>query len=469
MGKSWTNVTKPLVFETFAIKIGYDCKDGIIRIVFLHLPQILLMASSLTKDTERYSKLAEGLAGSDIIRLAWEINDRKKRGEQIFNMTIGDFNPEYFPIPEGMVDEIHQAYLHHKTNYPQAEGVPELKKAVAGFLKRRGDFSVDPSEIQIASGARPLVFSIFQILVNPGETVVYGVPSWNNEHFVYLCGGKGVAVNTGPEHNFLPSAESIQPHLANAALIALCSPLNPTGTVYKEDQLREICEMVIAENEERKRSGRKPVYLMFDQIYWRLTYGSIQHVHPVALMPAMKEYTIYVDGISKAFCATGVRLGWAFGPAHIMEKMKHFLGHVGAWAPKPEQSGVAAFLDKESEEEKYNHWVREELSDRLFSLYQGITTLNHEGLPVEAIAPEAALYLSVRFPLIGKSFQGEEMKETADIMNFLLNQAGLAVVAFRSFGVSGYPDWFRVSVGSCSKDEIAVLISRLRKALNQLK
>lgn len=460
---------KSPVFETFTNILGYDNLQGNIRFVFLHLPQILRMSSSLTKETQKYSKLAEGLAGSDIIRLAWEINDRKKRGEEIFNMTIGDFNPEYFPVPDGMVEEIHKAYLRHKTNYPQAEGLPELKKAVVGFLQRRGGFKVDPSEIQIASGARPLVYSVFQILVNPGEKVVYGVPSWNNEHFVYLCGAKGVAINTGPEHNFLPSAESIKPHIHDTALIALCSPLNPTGTVYRESELKKICELVVEENLLRKVDGRKPVYLMFDQIYWRLTYGNIQHVHPVALMPEMKEYTVYVDGISKAFCATGVRLGWAFGPSDIMEKMKHFLGHVGAWAPKPEQSGVAAYLEREKEEAAYNHWVTGELSERLFSLHKGITELNREGLPVAAIAPEAALYLSVQFPLLNKEFNGEVFHDTADIMKFLLNEAGLAVVAFRSFGVSGYPDWFRVSVGSCTKEEIEILISRLRTALNRIK
>jgi aspartate aminotransferase len=428
-----------------------------------------MMTSSLIKDGSKFSKLAEGLAGSDIIRLAWEINDRKKKGEEVFNMTIGDFNPDYFPIPEGMVEEIHKAYLQHKTNYPQAEGLPELKKAVSGFLKRRGGFDVDPCDIQIASGARPLVYSIFQILVNEGETVVYGVPSWNNEHFVYLSRAKGVPINSGPEHNFLPTAASIQPYIHDAALIALCSPLNPTGTVYRAEDLKEICEIIVAENAQRKIQGRKPVYLMFDQIYWRLTYGSIHHVHPVGLVPEMKDYTIYVDGISKAFCATGVRLGWAFGPTEVMDKMKHFLGHVGAWAPKPEQSGVAAFLDRVEDEAKYNDWVKDELSTRLFSLYHGIQSLSAMGLPVTVMAPEAALYLSVRFPLFNKRFNNTTFQDTASIMQFLLNEAGLAVVAFRSFGVVGLEDWFRVSVGSCSKEEITTLLDRLKSALLQVK
>jgi aspartate aminotransferase len=122
------------------------------------------MTLALIKEPPQFSKLAEGLSGSDIIKLAWEINDRKNRGEEIFNMTIGDFNPEYFPIPEAMLEEIHRAYLQHKTNYPQAEGIPELRNAVVNFLKRRGGFNVQPTEIQIASGARPLVYGIFQTL-----------------------------------------------------------------------------------------------------------------------------------------------------------------------------------------------------------------------------------------------------------------------------------------------------------------
>src|SRR5262249_99986 len=142
----------------------------------------------------------------------------------------------------------------------------------------------------------------------------------------------------------MPVADEIRPHIAEATLLALCSPLNPTGTVFESNPLKEICQMVLAENKKRKAAGARPLYVMYDQIYWMLTYGETQHYNPVSLFPEMREYTIFVDGISKSLAATGVRVGWAFGPRTIMDKMKAILSHIGAWAPKAEQVATAKYL-----------------------------------------------------------------------------------------------------------------------------
>src|SRR5204863_6118262 len=108
-------------------------------------------------------------------------------------------------------------------------------------------------------------------------------------------------------------------HVKGASLLALCSPLNPTGTTFTKSALEEICDMVIAENTQRG-DGEKKLYLLYDQIYWTLTYGQVQHYNPVSLRPEMKEFTIFIDGISKSFASTGVRVGWAMGPAHVASK-----------------------------------------------------------------------------------------------------------------------------------------------------
>lgn len=417
----------------------------------------------------RFSQSAEGLSGSDIIKLAWEINDRKKRGENILNLTIGDFSPSYFPIPDEMAQAITRAYADRKTNYPQSEGIPELRQAVAAYLKAEGGFDVLPEEIQIAGGARPLVYAVFQTLVNPGEKVLYGVPSWNNEHFVYLREAIGIPVNSGPENHFLPTADLIEPHIRDLSLIALCSPLNPTGTVFREKELLAICKLIAAENTRRKGS-KKPLYLMYDQIYWQLRYGNTPHVHPVGLMPELKPYTLYIDGISKAYAATGVRVGWAFGPVDIIEKMKHILGHVGAWAPRPEQTGVASFLTTPTAYRPYLNWINRELFERLNAFYKGFKALQEKGLPVYAIPPEAALYLSVKFPIKGKKHLGnnQALSTSQDIANYLMNYAGFAAVPFKSFGANSCPEWFRISVGTCSLADIDEVLQRLEKALNEL-
>ncbi|NDB54171.1 MAG: aminotransferase class I/II-fold pyridoxal phosphate-dependent enzyme, partial [Chitinophagaceae bacterium] len=137
--------------------------------------------------------------------------------------------------------------------------------------------------------------------------------------------------------------ESIRPHIKNASLLSLCSPQNPTGTTFRKEELEAICDLVLEENS-RRGPNEKKLYVMYDQMYWHLTYGSIQHYDPVSLRPAMKEYTIFIDAISKVFAATGVRVGWSMAPAALIQKMKLILTHMGAWAPMAEQKALAGFL-----------------------------------------------------------------------------------------------------------------------------
>ncbi|MCE9540654.1 MAG: aminotransferase class I/II-fold pyridoxal phosphate-dependent enzyme, partial [Bacteroidetes bacterium] len=260
------------------------------------------------------SKLAENIIGSEIIKLAAEVNEKIKKGEKIYNLTIGDFNPKVFPIPAELKQAIIAAYENDQTNYPAADGMPELRQAVSKLLKERGNLDFKTDEIVIAGGARPIIYAIFRALVDAGDTVVFPVPSWNNNHYTYLNNAKQVLLETSPSTNFMPTAADLKPHISSANLIALCSPLNPTGTTFRKKDLEEICDLILAENSLRTVKGTKPVYLMYDQIYWALTHGATKHFDPVSLRPEMKNYTVFVDGISKSLAATGVRVGWAMGP-----------------------------------------------------------------------------------------------------------------------------------------------------------
>src|SRR5690606_29455852 len=174
------------------------------------------------------------------------------------------------------------------------------------------------------------------------------------------------------------------PHIRNVNLIALCSPLNPTGTTFDKETLLGISQLVIDENKRRIAENIKPLYILYDQIYWQLTYGAIEHYNPVSLLPEMKAYTLFVDGISKAFAATGVRVGWAFGPLHVIDKMKAMLSHIGAWAPKAEQVATANFLSQTEAVSTYLNHIKEELNYRLIAFYDGFERLKDLGLPVRA-------------------------------------------------------------------------------------
>lgn len=416
------------------------------------------------------SKMAQGLVGSEIIKLAGEINEKIAQGEQIYNFTIGDFNPEFFPIPTVLKDLIIQAYEEGHTNYPAGNGIAELREAVAGFLDSRLGLSYDPKdEILIAGGARPLIYATYQTLIDPEDKVIYPAPSWNNNHYTHLSHGQKIMIETSSENNFMPTAEEIKPYIQEATLLAVCSPLNPTGTTFSKDALQEICDLLLAENMRRKELGAKPIYLLYDQIYWTLTHGETQHYNPITLCPELRPYTIFIDGLSKAFAATGVRVGWATAPKPILAKMKSILSHVGAWAAKAEQVATAKFLVQTEVVDEYLNHIRKELQIRLDGIYKGLQDLKSKGYAVDAIAPQAAIYLTIRFDLKGKRKpDGSLIESTEDITRYLLEEAKLAVVPFYAFGTPRDATWYRLSVGTCDKNTMDQMLAQLEAALAKL-
>jgi aspartate aminotransferase len=419
-------------------------------------------------EVRKVSLLASELQGSEIIQLAGEIREKVSAGAEIYNFTVGDFDPAIFPIPAPLLESITKAYRDGHTNYPASNGIDALRKTLAAYIRKHQGLDYSPDEFLIASGGRPLIYSAFQAIIDPGEKVVFPVPSWNNNHYTTLTRGVQVPVETTPEQNFMPTAADLASHMADAAMIALCSPLNPTGTVFTESELRKICDLILAENK-RREGNRKPLYLIYDQIYWQLCFGNTKHFDPVSLLPEMKPYTIYIDGISKVYAATGVRVGWGFGPKHIMDKMKSILGHVGAWAPKPEQVGTAEFMAHATHSDSFLLPFKEELHKRLEKLYTGFKELEQKGFPVQAIAPQAALYLTVKVELIGKIRpDGKKISSVRDTTQYLLEEAGLAMVPFSAFGGSSNNPWYRISVGTARTAEIPVVFDKLQSAIKKL-
>ena len=414
------------------------------------------------------SHLAETLIGSEIVKLGGDIREKIRQGEKIYNFTVGDFDPAIFPIPRALEDAIVDAYRHHFTNYPAAEGNLDLRESIAVFLKEREGLDYTPAEILVASGGRPLIYSLFRTLIDEGDKVIYAVPSWNNNHYTHLNGGEHVVVEATPENNFMPTAESIRPHIKEATLLCLCSPQNPTGTTISKKDLSAICEMVLEENSRRKDNEKK-LFLLYDQMYWQLTYGEIEHFDPVSLYPAMRAYTIYVDAISKAFAATGVRVGWSFGPVEVINKMKAILTHIGAWAPMAEQKATAVFLRQKEKVDEYLTTFRAAVSERLRLIHDGFVQLKQEGYNVATLAPEAAIYLTIKIDLTGKKTKEGNLLETqSDVTAYLLNEAKLAVVPFSAFGASKSSPWYRLSVGTCHMKDIKEMIEKLREAMKKL-
>ena len=424
----------------------------------------------------KLSRLASRIKISPILAIAAELNARRARGESLYNLTVGDFDSSIFPVPDGLTEAVVAAYRAHQTNYPDAAGVPEIRGAVADFLNRTCGLDHKADEVIIAGGSRPLIYAVYHTIVDAGECVVYPVPSWNNEGYAAMAGARAVAVETTPENHFMPAAEALEPHLKDAVLLALCAPQNPTGTLFAKQNLKAICELVVAENRRREKeqsgeSGRaqKSLYVMFDQVYRSLTFGADDFHHPLAVCPEIRDYGIFIDGLSKGFAATGVRVGWATGPQQIIMKMSSLIAHLGAWAPKPEQLAAAVFLSDRPAVESYLTDFRARLAARLGDFHAGFMALKNKGHEVDAIAPRAAIYLSVKIAIRGRRSAAGKSLDSADaVQAYLLNEAKIGILPFSWFGAGDHPDWFRLSVGTCRREEIPEIMKNLEAALDKL-
>ena len=415
------------------------------------------------------SNIAKNLKGSEIIKIAGEINELKRKGEQIANLTIGDFDSDIYPIPPELKNYIKEAYDANQTNYPPGDGLLALRDSICNFMQEHLGLNLNSNEILVSSGSRPIIYATYLALVDPGDTVVFPAPSWNNNHYCDIIGAKGIAVPADADNNFMPTAADLRPHLKGATMLALCSPLNPTGTMFSQKDLEEICDLVIEENRTRP-AGSKPLYILYDQIYAMLTFGGHKHLDPVSLRPELKDYVVYIDGASKCFAATGIRVGWGFGPEKIISAMRAIVSHMGAWAPKPEQVAMAKFLQEKSKVDKFLGNFKARVQKSLDALYVGFQKLKDEGLKLDAIEPMGAIYLTLKIDYSGKvAPDGTILKNSTDINFYLIKEAKAAFVPFSAFGTGDDINWFRASVGACSLQDIQEMIPRVGEALRKLK
>ena len=419
----------------------------------------------------KLSRMAEGLSGSEIIRLSNNIHARVAKGQKIYNFTIGDFDPKVFPIPEELNKEIRLAYEGQNTNYPPGQGVADLRQAISEYVLRYQGLNYNADDILVSGGARPLIYAVFNTVIDAGDKVIFAGPSWNNDHFCHITNAVQVIIDAKAENNFMPTAAQIAAHIEEASLVALCSPLNPTGTMFSEQALLEICQVIWKENQRRAAISpdMKPVYLIYDQVYNMLSFEGVQHFTPTTLVPEMRPYTIYVDAISKAFAATGVRIGWALGAPHIIKRMQAILAHLGAWPPKAEQIATAKFLKNYAALDTYLANFKSEIYFRLKAIYDGFMDLKQKGYKVDAIAPQGALYLTIQLDLLGMSNEKHQLNTIDDLTEFLLDEVGLGLVPFYVFGAAKNSTWHRLSIGTCVKEEIAPMFAKLEAALATLK
>ena len=409
-----------------------------------------------------------GLHESGILKITRHVRAMLAAGENVVNLTVGDFDPRYFPIPKKLSQAIQDAVARGETNYPNPEGLPGLRQSISDYVFRTAGIRYPLDAIVVCSGGRPVLYGAYLAIMNPGDKVVYSVPSWQNDAYSWITQAESVVIEATADTGFQPTVEQLRPHLGEAAMICICSPGNPTGTVMSEKQLGEILHAVVAENRERESNGRRPVFILFDQMYGALVSEGQRHVYPVALVPECARYVISADGVSKAYAGTGLRLGWMLVPPAMGKRIRDLLSHAGAWAPRPEQAAVAEFLQDAEAIAEFRVEMDKRLADRLSALRAGCEDLKAKGYPVDSMNPQGAIYFSAQFRLHGKSAGGHRLETDDDIRTLLLERAGVAVVPFQAFGVTENTGWFRLSVGAVSMDEIAALFPRLETLLEEV-
>lgn len=419
--------------------------------------------------TPRTGAMSTRLVGSEILKIAGEVRELAAKGRTLCDLTVGDFSPKEFPIPDVLLNGTIAALKEGQTNYPPSDGVLELREAVRDHVARTTGVTYPLQSVLICGGARPVLYGAYRAMLNPGDKVVYPLPSWNNNHYMVLAGAQAVEVPTRSEDGFFPSVDAFLPHLPTARVVFLNSPLNPAGTLVTKQNLKALCQAVVDENRAREKDGRPTLFFMYDQVYAALVFGGQEHAFPAALVPEVARYTLIIDGISKSMAATGLRVGWAIGPTDVVDRMKAILGHVGAWAPRAEQVATARLLRDHAAVDAFQKHYLGGLETRLGGLYRGLQALKERGQPVDAINPQGAIYLSLRFNLLGKkTADGTVLNSGEAIRRWLLEAAGAAVVPFSAFGMPQEPTWFRASVGAVSPGTIEALMPRLEAALRTL-
>jgi len=391
---------------------------------------------------QNLSFVGNNIVGSEIIKISQQIKEVSKT-RPVQNFSIGDFNPKINPIPEKLKEYIVESYNDGLTNYPMSPGELDLRVSVSNYIKKTKGIEYTEEEILIGCGVRPLIYTIFKTIVDSEDTVMYPVPSWNNNHYSFLHSAIKIPIECKPENSFFPTFEDVKGKLENTRLLCLCSPQNPTGRVIDKDTLKQICDEIVRINKEKT----KKTYLFFDQIYSDLVPNGL-FTHPLDVCPEIRDYLICVDGISKSLCATGVRVGWVFGPKNIISKMTEIFSHIGAWSPKPEQTAVAKYLnDYELISEFITNKVNQysEISNKIC---EKLEELKQRKFRIDYQKPEGGIYISI---YLGES---QFFTNVENYVQFLIKNCGVGLVPFEYFGSTDNNGWFRMSIGGVDINNI---------------
>lgn len=393
----------------------------------------------MTKLSDRLNRLAP----SATLAMSQKSGEMKAQGIDVINMSVGE--PD-FNTPDHIKEAAKKAIDENYSRYSPVPGYIELRKAIVEKLKKENGLEYSTNEILVSNGAKQSVCNTLMALVNDGEEVIIPAPYWvSYPQMVKLAGGEPVIVEAGFEQNFKMTPEQFEAAITpKTRMLILCSPSNPTGSVYSEEELRGLAEVI------KRHEG---LYVLADEIYEHINYvgkhSSIAHIE------GMRERTIIVNGVSKAYAMTGWRIGFIAAPEWIVKGCNKLQGQYTSGPCSVSQKAAEAAYTTSQECVETMRKAFERRRDLIVELAKDIPGL-------EVNKPEGAFYL---FPkcssFFGKSYNGKKIENSTDLAMFLLEVGHVATVGGDAFGD---PYCFRMSYAT-SDDNIRKAMKRIKDTL----
>lgn len=387
------------------------------------------------------------LAPSQTLAMSQKSGEMKAQGIDVINMSVGE--PD-FNTPDHIKEAAKKAVDENFSRYSPVPGYMDLRKAIVAKLKNENNLDYATSEILVSNGAKQSVCNTVMALVNDGEEVIIPAPYWvSYPQMVKLAGGTPVIVNAGFEQNFKMTPEQLEAAITpKTRMLILCSPSNPTGSVYTKDELEALAEVIKRHDD---------LFVLADEIYEHINY--VGKHESIAQFPGMKERTIIVNGVSKAYAMTGWRIGFVAAPEWIVKGCNKLQGQYTSGPCSVSQKAAEAAYTTSQECVETMRKAFERRRDLIVELAKEIPGL-------EVNCPQGAFYL---FPkcsgFYGKSYEGKTINNSTDLAMFLLEEGHVATVGGDAFGD---PECFRMSYAT-SDDNIREAMRRIKETLAKLK
>jgi len=397
---------------------------------------------------ERLSNRLNRLAPSATLAMSQKSAEMKAQGIDVINLSVGE--PD-FNTPDHIKEAAKKAVDDNWSRYSPVPGYADLREAIVAKLKNENGLDYSTDEIIVSNGAKQSVCNAVMALVDDGEEVIIPTPYWvSYPQMALLAGGKPVFVNAGFEQNFKITAEQLEKAITpKTRMLILCSPSNPTGSVYSKEELKSLAEVILKHDD---------LYVLADEIYEHINYKG--HHESIAQFAGMKERTIIINGVSKAYAMTGWRIGYMAAPKWIVKGCNKLQGqYTSGPCSVSQKAALAAYVESQAcvEQMRQAFERRRNLIVELASQIPGL----------EVNKPEGAFYL---FPKCSSFFgkqteSGQTIATSSDLAMYLLENAHVATVGGDAFGD---PDCFRMSYAT-SDDNIREAIRRIAEALKKLK